>query len=180
MCIRLSLRVLASLAIATLLSTGTLFVQAQVPAPPTPAPIPAALLSAKKLFLSNAGADSGLFPQPFSGDPSRAYNQLYAALQSQAQYELVADPSNADVVAEIQLTAPNGPSHGSKQNGASDPVPMFRLTLYDRKTHYILWALTSSIEIAFLQKTHDRNFDEALNLLLDEFNAVCGHRAAAH
>jgi hypothetical protein len=50
-------------------------------------------------------------------------------------------------------------------NGASDPVPMFRLVIYDRKTHYVLWALTESITEAYLQKTHDNNFDQALTAL---------------
>jgi len=42
---------------------------------------------------------------------------------------------------------------------------MFRLVILDRKTHYVLWALTESIAPANLQKTHDRNFDEALAAL---------------
>ena len=40
------------------------------------APVPAAITSAKTIFLSNAGADAGLFPEPFTGDPSRGYNEL--------------------------------------------------------------------------------------------------------
>ena len=31
------------------------------------APVPSAISTAKKVFISNAGADSGLFPHPFSG-----------------------------------------------------------------------------------------------------------------
>ncbi len=74
----------------------------------------------------------------------------------------------------LQLTAPYGPTNGSKQNGASDPLPMFRLVIYDRKTHYVLWTLTESVELAFLQKTHDRNFDSALEILVDDFEALSG------
>jgi hypothetical protein len=140
---------------------------AQTPPPPAAslAPVPPALLNAKTVFISNAGADSGLFPHPFSGDPDRPYNQFYAAMQSWGHYQLVADPSEADIVFELQLIAPPGPSSGNKVNGASDPVPMFRLVIYDRKTHYVLWALTESIWIALLQKTHDNNFDSALNAI---------------
>ena len=136
--------------------------------PPPPmalAPVPPALLNAKTVFISNAGADSGLFPHPFSGDPDRPYNQFYAAIQSWGRYQLVADPSVADVVFELQLIAPPGPTSGNKVNGASDPVPMFRLVIFDRKTHYVLWALTESIMVAVLQKTHDNNFDMALTAL---------------
>ncbi|MBT9330347.1 hypothetical protein [Paracidobacterium acidisoli] len=132
------------------------------------APVPPAILNAKTVFLSNAGADSGLFPSPFTGTPDRPYDEFYAALKLWNRYTLVADPAQADLVFEIQLTAPNGPSNGSKQNGASDPVPMFRLVIYDRATHYILWAMTESVDTALLQKSHDRNFDDALNnILLD-------------
>lgn len=134
--------------------------------------VPAALLSAKTIFLSNAGADSGLFPQPFSGDPNRGYEGLYSMLKSAGQHQLVDDPSQADLVLELQLSAPNGPSNGSKQNGASDPLPMFRLTIYDRKTHYVLWAITETIETAMLQKTHDKNFDQALSNITYDFGAI--------
>jgi hypothetical protein len=139
---------------------------AQTPPPPTSlAPVPPALLNAKTVFISNAGADSGLFPHPFSGDPDRPYNQFYAAIQSWGRYEIVGDPSQADVVFELQLIAPPGPSAPNKQYGASDPLPMFRLVIFDRKTHYVLWALTESIMLAVLQKTHDNNFDAALTAI---------------
>ena len=143
------------------------------------APIPPAILAAKKVFLSNAGADSGLFPSPFSGDPSRAYVQFYAALKAAGQFELVEDPSEADLVLELQLIAPNGPSNGAKANGASDPPPMFRLVIYDRKTHYVLWTLTDSIAWAVGQKNNDRTFDEALSYLHQEFEELAGRVPAA-
>jgi hypothetical protein len=148
---------------------------AQTPIPA--APIPPALRSAKKIFISNAGADSGLFPSPFSGDTNRGYNQLYAGLQAIGQFELVNDPSQADLVVELQLSSPMGSTrsmNANKVNGAADPVPMFRLVVYDQKTHYVLWAFTQSIEIAFLQKTHDHNFDDALSTILLEFEAITG------
>src|ERR1700733_10128680 len=103
------------------------------------APVPPQLLNAKKIFISNAGADSGLFPHPFTGDPDRAYNEFYAGVVSWGQYQLVASPAEADLVFELQLTAPNGPSNADKSKGASDPVPMLRLVIYDRPTHYVLW-----------------------------------------
>jgi hypothetical protein len=141
--------------------------KAQTPAtaPPPPAslaPVPPPLLNAKTVFISNAGADSGLFPHPFSGDPDRPYNAFYAAIQGWGRYQLVSDPSDADLVFELHLIAPPGPSSPNKQYGASDPLPMFRLVIFDRKTHYVLWTLTESIWIAVLQKTHDNNFDMAL------------------
>jgi hypothetical protein len=89
-------------------------------------------------------------------------------MSSWGRCQLVSTPGEADLVFELQLTAPNGPQNANKQNGASDPLPMFRLVIYDRATHYVLWALTESIEAALVQKTHDHNFDQALaELVLD-------------
>lgn len=141
---------------------------AQQTPPNAVAPVPPQLLNARKVFISNAGADSGLFPHPFTGDPDRAYNEFYVNIESWGRYELVGAPAEADLVFELRLVAPNGPSNADKSKGASDPLPMLRLVIYDRPTHYVLWALTESIAPATLQKTHDHNFDEAVaNLVLD-------------
>ena len=132
----------------------------------TAAPVPPAIFSAKKIFVSNAGADSGLFPHPFSGSQDRVYNQFYAAMQQWGHYQLVIDPNEADLIFEVRLSGPSGPQNPDKAKGASDPVPIFRLAILDRKSHYTLWAVTESVSIAWLQKSHDRNFDDALALLV--------------
>jgi hypothetical protein len=161
---------LCSVLAAAVLSAPTAFAQAAWPA----APVPPALTAAKTLFLSNAGADAGLFPEPFGGDPSRGYNEFYGALKQNGKYQLVGDPSQADLVLELRLEAPKGPSDPNKVKGASDPLPQFRLVVYDAKTHYVLWGFSQSIEIAYLQKTHDHNFDQALSNLLNQFEQVTG------
>jgi hypothetical protein len=160
------LRLLACLGAVALMTDVALV--AQQSSSVAVAPVPPALLNAKKVFISNAGADSGLFPHPFTGDPDRAYNEFYANVESWGRYQMVENPAAADLVFELQLTAPSGPSNADKSKGASDPLPMLRLVIYDRPTHYVLWALTESIAPASLQKTHDRNFDEAVaSLVLD-------------
>ena len=147
--------------------------------PNTTAPTPSELRTAKTVFLSNAGGDSGLFPEPFSGDPGRGYMEFYSKLKDAGLFQLVDNPAQADLVLELQLTAPDGPSSANKQNGASDPLPMFRLAIYDEKTHYVLWALTESIAPAFLQKTHDHNFDVAIDELLLDLERLTGKTPAA-
>lgn len=140
--------------------------------------MPPAIRSAAKLFVSNAGADRGLFPKPFSGNPDRAYTQFFSALKAAGQYDVVSDPSDADLVLELRLIAPAGPTNADKQKGASDPLPEFRLTIYDRKSHYILWTLNESIGVAALQRTHDRNFDQALEQLLVYFQQLASKSPA--
>jgi len=157
------------LTIACAFLLGATIATAQ-PAPP--APVPPAITAAKSIFISNGGADSGLFPEPFSGDTNRPYNELFASLLSAGQFRLVNDPSNADLVLEISLIAPSGPKEPSKQNGSSDPLPMFKLTVYDAKSHFVLWTMTASIGFAFLQKTHDRNFDMAIYEITAQFLSI--------
>jgi hypothetical protein len=158
----------------------------QMPAYTESGPVPSAITRAKTIFVSNAGADAGLFPerlpfgstsesQPFTGDSARPYTQFSTALQAAKQYTLVSDPSQADIVLELRLTAPYGPASPNRQNGASDPLPQFRLVVYDARSHFILWTFTQSIEPAFLQKTHDKNFDQALAALLTQFMTIA-HR----
>ena len=137
-------------------------------------PVPPALSLAKTIFVSNAGSDSGLFPEPFTGDPNRTYSEFYYLLHATGAFELVSDPAQADIVVELRLTAPYGPIRYDKSSGTADPLPMFRLVVYDRKTHYILWTENQSIDSALTQKNHDRNFDEALRSILRLFLQASG------
>jgi hypothetical protein len=164
-----------------LFSLGTVSASAQFqntasanrPTPPSGnSPIPIPLLTGKTVFISNAGGASGLFPEPFTGGPDRGYAQFYAAIKSWGKYTLVDDPAKADLIFQIQLVAPVGAARGSKQYGASDPLPEFNLVIFQGSTHYILWALTESIDVALLQKTHDRNFDLALGTLVSDLKQV--------
>jgi len=58
--------------------------------------------------------------------------------------------------------------------GASDPLPTFKLTVFDRPTHYVLWTVSQTIDPANLQKTHDKNFDDALSSLLQQLLLAAG------
>lgn len=170
------LSIVLSLAVVAVLSDVAAWAQQKTA---VTAPVPAALYTAKKVFISNGSADSGLFPSPFSGDPDRAYNEFYADVQSLGRYELVSNPEDADLVFELRLFAPKGPNNANKQKGASDSLPIFWLVIYDRKSHYILWTLTQSIQEAVLQKTHDRNFDESLSMLVQYLKTLTTPAAAA-
>jgi hypothetical protein len=156
-------------------------VSAQAPAGASSGPVPPGILTARTVFVSNVGSDSGLFPSPFSGDPARPYSEFFAALKATGAYTLVSDPAEADLVLELQLTAPYGPSEANKVAGAADPLPMLRLVVYDRKTHYVLWTITQSIEAVVGQKAHDKNFDAAIAEVLSEFLQIAGKPpATAH
>jgi len=138
------------------------------------APVPALLTAGRKVFLSNGGADAGLFPHPFTGTQDRAYAYVYKALSGSPRFVMVASPAEADLVMELQLMPPNGPLGENKVKGTSDPLPTFKLTVYDRPTHYVLWTVTQTVDQAVRQETHDKNFDSALDSLLSELAAAAG------
>ena len=67
-----------------------------------PAPVPSPIAAAKKVFISNAPGSS--LPASFGG-PDRTYNEFYAAMKGWGPYELVAAPSDADLILEISFTS---------------------------------------------------------------------------
>ncbi len=137
-------------------------------------PVPVGLTEGRKLFLSHAGADAGLFPHPFTGTQDRAYGQFFTLLGASKTYELVSTPAEADLVLELHLTAPSGSLGGDKKRGTEDALPTFKLVVYDRPTHYILWTISQTVDQANLQKTHDKNFDDALAMLAGQFVTAAG------
>ncbi len=131
---------------------------AQQPVTTPPGPVPPAILAANKLFISNSGASSELY----SGGPNRAYNQLFTDLQASRFFEMVGDPSDADLVLELQIS------------DSSPGSATFRLLIYDHQTHFLLWTLLEPISVCNRQKTCDSNFDEALPVLLLNFEKLAG------
>jgi hypothetical protein len=155
---------------ALLLSVGML--QAQSVKPAAPAPVPARILAAKKIFLANAGEDERSTTTPlYSGGPQRAYNDLYAALKAGGRYDLAADPSDADLVFEIGFTMERPVLEGNTFT-SSGYDPEFRLTIRDPKTDVLLWTLIAHAQWALLQGNRDRNFDEALTRIAGEAQAL--------
>ena len=132
-----------------------------------PAPLPSQIITAKKVFISNAGGE--LDPDIWSGESTRTYNQFYAAIKSWGRYELVAAPADADLVLEIGFANPIvGVMVSSTSGGGSSNDPQFRLVMLDPKTHILLWTLTTHVPRKIgLQKGRDRNFDESLARLVD-------------
>ena len=136
---------------------------AQQPSTTPPGPVPPAILTAKNIFISNSGASSPLY----SGGQNRAYNQLYAALLVSGSFEMVSDPSVADLVLELQISD-SGPGSAT-----------FKLLIYDRKSHFLLWTLLEPISNCSRQRTCDSNFDDALAVLLLNFEKLAGKTPGA-
>jgi hypothetical protein len=129
------------------------------------APVPAQILTAKKVFISNGGGDSDLFQSLYSGGPDRAYNQFYATMKSWGHYELVSAPADADLVLEIRLRTRAATSSG----GGVGEDPQFRLLILDPKTHTLLWPLIEHIPRHLsTKKGRDKDFDQTLVALVND------------
>jgi len=142
-------------------------------------PVPPAIVNARSIFVSNSGSDIDLFPgirseghqlrYLFSGDEDRPYSEFCSALAATGYYKLPSDPSQAELVLELQLRA-----HPAPELSAPGPLAELRLVVYGSQSHYVLWTITQAIEPANLQKNRDKNFDEAVTNLLNEFLQVAG------
>ena len=147
--------------------------------PAHPAPIPAQILTAKKVFIANGGGDESRYETvSYSGGPDRAYNEFYAAMKAWGRYELVAAPGDADLVFEIRWTI----FQLQRERVLADDSPasdsQFRFVIRDAKTHETLWGLTEHAQGAVLQGNRDKNFEEALAAVVAEVQRIAGPVAA--
>jgi hypothetical protein len=137
------------------------------------APVPPPIVSAKRVFISNAGGGCSPFGKVgFSGGPNRPYNQFNAALKGWGRYELVAAPADADLAFEISFACPVGRNVAKGQALPTASDPQLRLVILDVKTHITLWGITEHVELAILQSNRDKNFDQAMKKLVDDLKSL--------
>lgn len=134
------------------------------PAESPTALVPAQILSAKRVFIANAGGDEMAPDDPiFSGGPDRAYNQFYAAVKSWGRVEVVGSPAQADLLLEIRQET-RTVALGGKGGGSA--IPLFQLKIIDPKTNVLLWAFHIHGEFGVGQGNSDRNFDQSMKALV--------------
>jgi len=114
------------------------------------APIPAQILAAKNVFISNCGDDDWTIPHQIHA-PTLTYNQFYGDRNT-----------DADVVFEIR-------SYDSREARLQ-----VHLAILDPKTHVTLWSLTQEIEGASRTATARKNFDEGMNALVGDLKKLVG------
>jgi len=134
-------------------------------APDIPAgPVPPQILSARKVFIANAGAESNFYnANGYVGGPNRAYNEFYAAMKDWAHYELVAAPGDADLVFEI--------SQRDRVVG-SLPEPRLTVRIIDPKNDIAVWELSTYVEVAGRVKNREKNYEIAMAKLVNDVKAL--------
>jgi len=136
-----------------------------------PAPIPVPLLSAQRVFLANGGTDSiSMDAFKKAAQVNEPYNSLYLALQTWGHWQLLASPSDADLILVVRFTAPlvTGPSY----------APQLELTILDGKTHAPVWSLTQPVEGAFRVATWKKNYGDGIAALMTQLKTLTTPTAA--
>lgn len=151
---------------------------AQDKSPAPPAPTPAPLHTAQKVFIANAGGDESRNEYAYyTGGPNRAYNDLYAAMQAWGRYTLVSAPGDADLVFEIRFSVPQMNRVRILGDDETTYDPQIRLVIRDVKTHQILWGLTEHAQGAVSQGNRDKNFAQAMAAIVNEIKRIAGASA---
>ena len=172
----------AFFAVILMISMLPVSAPAEQPKQAPPAPIPAQVLEAKKVFVSNAGGDEPAPDDPlFSGGPDRAYNQFYAAMKISGRYELVSAPADADLWFEIRFTMPPAARDVFKGDSMGPAAfdPQLRLAIRDPKTNAILWGFTEHSAWAMLKGNRDKNFDLCMTRIVADVQRLARQPAEA-
>ena len=106
------------------------------------APVPSQIQQAQTIFLTNSGSDPN-----FPIDATRAYNDIYAALQTWGRYKLVNSPDWADLVFQLKGIAPITDVSGNRGGVYSVTSPAFQITILDPKSNIALWTITSPVTV---------------------------------
>lgn len=129
------------------------------------APVPADILAAKKVFISNAGVDATI-PVAFDGTigPNEPYSQFYFAMKSWGRYELVSKPADADLVLQLRFDAP--------LSSCQTHQPQLTLAILDTKSRFVLWTLTKPVK-------WDKDLRERIANLVDDLKQLASQPSIA-
>lgn len=128
---------------------------------PDPAPVPEQIGKAKRVFVSNAGAD--VVGTVFSGGDDRPYNQFYAEMKNWGRYQLMPSPAGSDLIFEVVfVNQVVGFDVNNGTSGVAVTDAHLRLAILDPATHVALWAFNKHMNQARTQAARDKNFDEAM------------------
>jgi hypothetical protein len=130
------------------------------------APIPAQIVTGKRVFISNAGVSTTeltFYVVAHTGGANGLYNEFYAAMKNWGKYDLVAAPADADLVFEIDLSR--------ESPGSADPD--LELRILDAKTHFVLWKFVGKVPAGSGRPaTRRKAWEKALAKLVDDVKEI--------
>jgi hypothetical protein len=145
-------------------ATSIVAVPAATQKPFTP-PVPAQVLSAKKVFISNGGSSVG------SADtisPDLPYDEFYAAMQSWGRFELLSAPAEADLVFEIRFVTVTANSN----NRSVYVRRQLELRVIDPKTGIRLWTIDEQFDEALMDSNKRKDLDTGIAALTSDLKRL--------
>jgi hypothetical protein len=129
------------------------------------APLPGLVISAKKIFLTNAG-----------GSPL-AFDEFYSQIKAWGRFEVVGSPSAADVVVELRYFVEDDDTRVSNSTntytGQTQVIsrrvvdPQLSVNIYDAKTKDLLWSVTDHRRLARREKNREKETINSADRLVD-------------
>jgi hypothetical protein len=129
------------------------------------APVPTPLLNGKRAFISYELGDVTDFPNAYSGGPERAYSEFFAQMKAWGRFQLVLDPSDADVIFAVRFV--NSPGSAAQ----------IRVGISDGKTHVALWGFVEQVDPALFKKHRDASFSQSVQLLVADVQTLLAQGA---
>lgn len=126
----------------------------------SPAPVPPQILTGRKVFIANDRTEPLFNNISYNGGMDRPYSEFYSVLKATGRYQVAPTPSDAELVFEIHLML--------ALRNTERAVDELELTIRDPRSNVMLWKLHQDIESAFLLSNRDKNFDQAMQLLVSQ------------
>jgi hypothetical protein len=130
------------------------------------APLPAAVVNAKRIVLSNGGGSN------------LAYDAFYSEVKDWGKYEIVGSPDDVDMIVELAYTVVNGGTrvwsstntynHTTQVHSAQITDPQVVLTIYDAKTKTSLWSETDHRRLARREANREKEIVNSAQRLVDD------------
>jgi hypothetical protein len=133
------------------------------------APLPAAIIGARKIFLSNGGGSN------------LAYDAFYSKMKEWGKYEIVGSPDEADLIVELSYRVEDKGTHvwsstntynnTTQVHSAQITDPQLILAIYDAKSKNSLWSETDHRKLAMMEKNREKETVNSAQRLVDDLKA---------
>jgi hypothetical protein len=133
------------------------------------APLPAVIVNAKKIFVSNGGGSN------------LAYDAFYSKMKDWGKYEIVGSPEEANLIVELSYrvedkgtrvwSSTNTYNNTTQVHSAQITDPQLILTIYDAKTKNSLWAETDHRRFARREKNREKETVNSARRLVDDLKS---------
>ena len=134
-----------------------------------PAPLPEAIVTAHKVFLSNGGGSD------------LAYDAFYSAMKKWGKYQIVGSPDDADLIVELSYHVEDlGTRVWSSVNTYNNTTqvhsrqlidPKLILTIFDARSKNSLWSTIDHRRLARMEKNREKEMINSAERLVEELQS---------